>query len=56
MFNGRRYSEGAYASRGMAKQRGIEKLKPIKDVDESMQLFTLVYNLTPLEKNESLRR
>lgn len=32
------------------KQRGIEKLKPIKDVDESMQLFTLVYNLTPLEK------
>ena len=32
------------------KQRGIEKLKPIKDVDESMQLFKLRYNLTPLEK------
>lgn len=32
------------------KQRGIEELKPIKDVDEAMQLFTLDYNLTSLEK------
>lgn len=34
------------------KQRGIEKLRPIKDVDESMQLFKLRYNLTPLEKKQ----
>ncbi|MFC0323732.1 hypothetical protein ACFFHT_09235 [Gallibacterium melopsittaci] len=34
------------------KQRGIEKLKPIKDVDESMRLFTIVYSLTPLEKKQ----
>ncbi|OBX08841.1 hypothetical protein QV08_03305 [Gallibacterium salpingitidis] len=32
------------------KQKGIETLRPIKDADESMRLFTPNYNLTSLEK------